>query len=81
MPKTLALSADFFLIAGLVELPLIRVDSDDHFRFRHPDDYCRCRYGVIFPMFAIFLVTAIFSAALTAREDAAGSREQGANAN
>ena len=61
-------------------LPLIRMDPDNNCGRRYPDDYCRCRHGVIFPMFSIFLVTATFPAASMAGENAAGSREQGDNA-
>jgi hypothetical protein len=57
------------------------MDPDNNCGRRYPDDYCRCRHGVIFPMFSIFLVTATFPAASMAGENAAGSREQGDNAN
>jgi hypothetical protein len=80
LPDALALSVVCLLIAGSMGLPLIRMDSDDHFRCRYPDDYCRCRHDVIFSMFSIFPVIVIFSAALTARKNAAGSCEQGGNA-
>ena len=62
------------------------MDPDNYCRCRYPDDYDRCRNGVIFPMFPIFpmlpifLVTAIFSDAPSTRKNAAGSREQGDNA-
>ena len=56
------------------------MDPDDYCRCRHPDDYHRCRYDLIFPMFSIFPVTVIFTAAPMARKNAAGSREQGDNA-
>jgi hypothetical protein len=60
-------------------LPLILMDPDDYGGCRYPDDYRGCRYHAIFPMFPIFPVTVIFSAAPMARKDAAGSREQGDN--
>jgi hypothetical protein len=56
------------------------MDPDDYCRWRYPDDYHRCRCDLIFPMFSIFPMTVIFSAAPMAREKTAGSREQGDNA-
>jgi hypothetical protein len=61
-------------------LPLILMDPDNNCGCRCLNDYCRCRYDVIFPMFSIFIVTMVFFAAPTARKNAAGSREQGDNA-
>jgi hypothetical protein len=72
LPDTPALSATWFLITGLMGLPLIRMD---------PDDYCRPRFAVMFFVLSIFPMTAIFSAAPPPRENAADSREQGNNAN
>ena len=65
------LSAVSFLIDGAEGLPLIRMDPDDHFGFM---------IDVMFCMLPVFPMTATFPAASTARENAAGSREQGDNA-
>ena len=80
LPDTLALSAACSLITGSMGLPLIRMDPDDDCGCRYPDDYRRCRDDAVFPMFSIFPVTVIFSAAPMAWKNAAGSREQGDNA-
>jgi biopolymer transport protein ExbD len=45
-----------------------------------PDNYCRRRFAVMFCVLSIFLVTVTFATASTARENAAGSREQSDNA-
>jgi len=45
-----------------------------------PDNYCRPRFAMMFCVLAIFPMTAIIPAASMARENAAGSREQGDNA-
>jgi hypothetical protein len=45
-----------------------------------PNDYCRPRFAVMFRVLLIFFVTATFPAASMARENAAGSCEQGGNA-
>jgi hypothetical protein len=58
-------------MTGSMGLPLIRMDSDDHFRFM---------IAVMFSVPSIFLMTATFPAASMARKNAAGSREQGDNA-
>jgi hypothetical protein len=44
------------------------------------DNYCRRRFAVLFCVLSIFLVTVTFATASTARENAAGSRDQGDNA-
>jgi hypothetical protein len=63
-------------------VPLIRMDPYDYCRCRNPDDDYRFRrrHDVVFRMPSIFLMTAILSTASMARENAAGSREQGGNA-
>ena len=55
-----------------MELPLIRMDPDDHFRFM---------IAVMFCVLPIFPMTAMFSALPVARKDAASRGEQGGNAN
>ena len=52
-------------------LPLVRMDPDVHARFR---------IAVMFSLLSIFFMIATFPAASMARENAAGSREQGDNA-
>jgi hypothetical protein len=54
-----------------MELPLIRMDPDDHFRFM---------IAVMFCVLPIFPMTAMFSALPMPREDAADSGEQGGDA-
>ena len=54
-----------------MELPLIRMDPYDHFRFM---------IAVMFCVLPIFPLTAMFSALTMARKDAADSAEQGGNA-
>ena len=54
-----------------MELPLIRMDPYDHFRFMIAVKFC---------VLPIFPLTAMFSPLTMARKDAADSGEQGGNA-